>query len=270
MSGDGDTMTKIALAQTTSTSDFHANLRIAEQLVDEAAANGAALLAFPEVFLYIGGWKRKLEIAETLDGEIVSRFREAAARHSMMLLLGSIHERISDDSSRVYNTAVLIAADGNILASYRKLKLFDVQLPHLEIKESDTIAAGESDPPVVDTPIGKLGLTICFDLRFSDLYLYLRRHGAEIVFVPSNFTAPTGAAHWETLLRARAVEGQFFVAAPAQCGQHNPKYTSCGHSMLVDPWGKVIALAPPGPGLVYGDIDPAYIEKVRAELPMGI
>ena len=187
-----------------------------------------------------------------------------------MLLLGSIHERIPEDPSRVYNTSVLIAANGDLLASYRKLKLFDVELPNLKIRESDSIAPGDASPPVVDTPIGKLGLTICFDLRFSDLYLDLRRRGAEIVCIPSNFTEPTGAAHWEVLLRARAVEGQFFVVAPAQTGQHNPKYTSYGHSMLVDPWGHIVAEAPPGPGLIYGDISLAYLEEVRAKLPMGM
>lgn len=263
-------MTRIALAQTTSSDDFASNLEVAEGMVEEAAGNGAALLAFPEVFLYLGGRRGKLAIAESLDGDTVSRFREAAARHGMMLLLGSIHERIPDDPDRVYNTSVLIGGNGDLLASYRKLKLFDVALAEVTIKESDTIAPGDAPPPVVETPIGKLGMTICFDLRFSDLYLDLRRRGAEIVFIPSNFTAPTGAAHWEVLLRARAVEGQYYVVAPAQTGRHNPKYTSYGHSMLVDPWGKVLATAPPGPGLVYGDIDLAYLERVRAELPMRV
>lgn len=262
-------MTKIALAQTTSTADLDANLEVAEGMVVEAADNGAALLAFPEVFLYLGGRKGKLAIAEPIDGALVARFREAAARRAMMLLLGSIHERIPDDPARVYNTSVLIADNGDVLASYRKLKLFDVSLPEVKIRESDSIAPGDAAPPVVETPIGKLGLSICFDLRFSDLYLDLRRRGAEIVFIPSNFTAPTGAAHWEVLLRARAVEGQFFVVAPAQTGEHNPKYTSYGHSMLVDPWGEVVAMAPPGPGLTYGEIDLARLEQVRAELPMG-
>jgi len=263
-------MTKIALAQTTTTGDFDANLAVADRMVTEAAENGAALLAFPEVFLYLGGYKGKLEVAEPLDGAIVSRFRESAAKHNMMILLGSMHEQIPDDPGRVYNTSVLIAANGDVLASYRKLKLFDVALPTFKIKESDSIVPGDAVPPVVDTLIGKLGLTICFDLRFSDLYLDLRRRGAQIVFIPSNFTAPTGAAHWEVLLRARAVEGQFFVAAPAQTGTHNAKYTSYGHSMLIDPWGKVVAMAPPGTGLTYGDINLAYLEEVRAELPMGI
>lgn len=263
-------MTKIALAQTTTTDDFDANLKVADRMVIEAAENGAALLAFPEVFLYLGGYKGKLKVAEPLDGAIVSRFREAAAKHGMMLLLGSLHEQIPGDPARVYNTSVLIAGNGDLLASYRKLKLFDVALPALKIKESDSIAPGDAPPPVVDTPIGKLGLTICFDLRFSDLYLGLRRRGAEIVFIPSSFTAPTGAAHWDVLMRARAVEGQFFVVAPAQTGRHNPKFTSYGHSMLVDPWGKVVAGAGTDPGLIYGDISLAYLAQARAELPMGM
>lgn len=263
-------MTKIALAQTTTTDDFDANLEVAERMVVEAAGKGADLLAFPEIFLYLGGRKGKLKVAEPIDGAIVSQFRQAAARHDMMILLGSIHEQIPDDADRVYNTSVLIGADGDVLATYRKLKLFDVALPNVKISESDSIAPGVDPPPVVETPIGKLGLTICFDLRFSELYLDLRRRGAEIVLIPSNFTAPTGAAHWEVLLRARAIEGQFFVVAPAQFGVHNPRYTSYGHSMLVDPWGKVAAMAPPGPGLVVGDINLAYIEQVRAELPMGM
>ncbi len=257
------------MVQTTSTDDFAANLALALQRVDEAAALGVELIAFPEVFLFIGGRAGKLAHAVTLDGEVVGRFREAARRHKVWLLLGSVHERIPGREDKVYNTSVLIDERGELAGSYRKLKLFDVDLPHLSIKESDSIVPGDVLPPVIDTPLGKVGLTICFDLRFPDLYQHLRRKGAQIVFVPSNFTAPTGAAHWEVLLRARAVENQVYVAAPAQQGQHNPKFASHGHTALVDPWGSVTALAPERPGIVVGEIDLPYLDKVRRELPVG-
>ncbi len=260
---------RIALAQTTSTDDFDANLAIAEAMVREAAAEGAALLAFPEVFLYIGARAGKLAHAETLDGPLVARFRESAARHGMAILLGSIHERIADDAGKVRNTSVLIGADGELLARYRKIKLFDVDLPSVRIRESDTIEAGREAPPVADTALGRVGLTICFDLRFPALFSHLRQAGADIILVPSNFTFATGAAHWETLLRARAIENQCYVAAPAQFGRHNDKYTSYGHSCVVDPWGSVITLAPERTGLIYADIDHAAIAHVRRILPMS-
>lgn len=262
-------MSRIAMVQTTATDDFAANLAHALQRVDEAARLGVDLIAFPEVFLFIGGRTGKLAHAVILDGEVIGRFREAARRHKVWLLLGSVHERIPGRDDKVYNTSVLIDDRGELAGSYRKMKLFDVDLPYLSIKESDTIVPGDVLPPVIDTPLGKVGLTICFDLRFPDLYQHLRRKGAQVVFVPSNFTAPTGAAHWEVLLRARAVENQVYVAAPAQQGQHNPKFASYGHSALVDPWGTVTALAPDRPGIVVGEIDLPYLDKVRRELPVG-
>lgn len=263
-------MAKLALAQTTSTDDFARNLAVAEEMIPAAAAAGADILAYPEVFLFIGARKRKLEIAEPLDGPTVSRFREAAARFGMMLLLGSVHEKAAGEDSRVYNTAVLIGRNGEILSTYRKLKLFDVALPHLSIRESDTIAPGDAPPPVVATDIARIGLSICFDLRYPAIYQDLRRRGAELVFVPSNFTAPTGEAHWSVLLRARAIENQCYVAAPAQAGQHNPGYRSYGHTLAVDPWGRVLCEAAGGTGLSFADIDLAYLRRVRAELPMGV
>ena len=266
---------RIALAQMTSTSDFAANLAEAFSLVDQAAAGGARLVAFPEVFLYLGGHRGKLENAAEVDGPLVGRFRESARERHMMILLGSIHERIpgrgeDGQTSKVHNTSVLIGGAGEILATYRKLKLFDVELPNLTIKESDSIEPGDAPPPVVDTPIGRVGLTICFDLRFPDLYQHLRRKGAQIVFAPSSFTHPTGAAHWETLLRARALESQVYLAAPAQVGQHNAKFRSWGHTAMVDPWGTVTALASERPGLTFAEIDLDYLEQVRRELPMKV
>ena len=263
-------MARIALAQTTSTDNLEENLAAALEMVEQAAAGGADLLAFPEVFLFIGGRKGKLAIAEPVEGALVRRFRDAAKRHGMMILMGSYHEAIEGNEEKVFNTSVLIGADGEVMATYRKLKLFDVELPHLTIRESDSIEPGDALPPVVDTPIGKVGLTICFDMRFPDLYQHLRRQGAQIIFAPSNFTHPTGAAHWETLLKARAIENQVYLAAPAQYGKHNPKFTSWGHTALVDPWGTVTALAPDRPGLIFGEIDLDFLAKVRAELPMKV
>lgn len=204
-----------------------------------------------------------------LDGPVVGEFRELAARHAMMLLLGSVHERIPGDPGRVHNTSVLLGSDSAVLARYRKLKLFDLDLPEVQVRESDTIAAGSEPPPVVDTPLGRLGLTICFDLRFPDLYQRLRRGGAEVVFVPSNFTVPTGRAHWEVLLRARAIEGQFFVVAPAQVGQHNPRYASYGHGMVVDPWGRVVMVNDGGPGVRIAELDLSLVAAVRERLPLN-
>ena len=261
-------VSRIALAQMTSTADVAANLERAFTLLDEAVAGGARLLAYPEVFACIAGRQAKLEAAESLDGPIVSEFRERAARHGLTILLGSVHERIPGNSERVHNTSVLIGPDGALLACYRKRKLFNVDLPGVRVRESDTIEAGAAPPPVVETEIGRVALTVCFDLRFSELYRDLRARDAERVCVPSNFTAPTGAAHWEILLRARAIESQVFVLAPAQEGQHNPRYRSFGHSMVVDPWGRVLAQRATGTGLVWADIDLGVLHGVRARLPM--
>ena len=266
--GDRHRVGRLALAQTHASDDVQANLAAADAFVRDAADQGASLLAFPEVFLFVGSREAKLRLAQPLDGPWVAHFREAAARHGLWLLLGSIHERIADNAQRVHNTSVLIDAVGNVAGVYRKLRLFDVDLPDLTIRESETILPGDEQPPVVDTPIGRVGLTICFDVRYPDLYQRLRRQGAELVFVPSNFTVPTGAAHWEPLLRARAIENQFYVAAPAQVGARSGAATSYGHSALVDPWGVVTAMAPDKPTLLVGDIDLDHVRHVRSVLPL--
>jgi predicted amidohydrolase len=259
---------RIALVQTSSTDDFPANLAFALEQLGAAQAGGAALVAYPEVFLYIGGREGKLAHAQSLEGEVVARFREEAARRRLWILLGSLHERILGREDKVHNTSVLIGPAGAIAGIYRKRNLFDVELPGQRILESETIAPGEDAAPVIQTDLGQVGLTICFDLRFPALYRQLRRAGAEIVFVPSNFTFPTGAAHWEVLLRARAIENQVYLVAPAQVGRHNAKYSSYGHSALVDPWGTITALAPDRPGILFGEIDLGYLDQVRAQIPM--
>jgi len=271
-------MSKIALAQTNSypfadrraevRETIEANRAGSRALIREAAAAGADLVAFPEMFLGLLGPEKKLQVAEDLDGDLISGFREQAADLGIMLLLGSLYERNPDDPRRVYNTSVLIGADGRLLASYRKQMLFDIDLPQVSLRESDSIAPGHRAPPVVATAIGRIGLSICFDVRFSHLYSDLRRRGAEIVFIPSNFTVPTGKAHWQILLQARAIEGQFYVAAPAQVGRVSRNFNAYGHSMLVDPWGRINARMESGTGLLYGEVDLDLLQRVRRELPM--
>jgi len=260
----------VALVQTTSTDDYRANLEYGLAMVAQAAARGAQVVAFPEVFLFIGGRQKKLELAQSLDGEAVDQFRQAAQQSNIAVLMGSFHEKIPDNPERVYNTSVWIDAQGEIVATYRKMKLFDVELPQITIRESDTVKPGDMLPPVFDTPVGRVGLTICFDLRYPELFQHLRKQGAEVIFVPSNFTAHTGAAHWNLLLRARAVENQVYIAAPAQYGKHNEKFTSYGHTLLANPWGNVTAQAADQAGLILGEIDHQLLRRVRQELPMGV
>ena len=271
-------MARVCLAQMTTGSDVSENIARAERLVVEAAAQGAQLLAFPEVFLFVGPHPGKLAIAEEIPGPRVQRFCALAAEHQISLLLGSVHEVVSADANakttsptgqpRVHNTSVLIDATGKVTATYRKQKLFDIDLPETKVRESDSFLAGSQASPIVPTPIGRVGLAICFDLRFPELFLDLAARGAEVIFVPSNFTAETGAAHWETLLRARAIENQLFIAAPAQVGQNSASYRSFGHSMVVDPWGRVLSVLADDEGLVTADIDLAVLAQVRRRLPM--
>lgn len=260
----------IALVQTTATDDMAANEAFAMQQVAEAAHRGARVVAFPEVFLLVGGRQQKLAAAQPLDGPLVEKFRAIARAYSIAILMGSFHEKIPDDPERVYNTSVWINDGGEVAAVYRKMKLFDVELPQITIRESDTVRPGQEMPPVFETPIGRVGLTICFDLRYPEIFQSLRSRGAQVIFVPSNFTAHTGAAHWDVLLRARAVENQVYIAAPAQYGKHNEKFTSYGHTLLADPWGTVTAQAPNGPGMILGEIDLTQVDRVRRELPMGV
>ncbi len=271
-------MSRIALAQTNSnpfpdrSADvrevMEANLRKAKTMIQEAAREGASMLAFPEMFLGLFGAEKKIQAAERLDGKTVDTFRQLAIENDMMLLLGSIYECNPSDPERVYNSSVLIGADGEVLGHYRKQMLFDIDLPKVKFKESDSICPGQQPAPVVATPIGNIGMTICFDLRFSHIYADLRRRGAEIVFVPANFTVPTGKAHWQILLQARAIESQFYICAPAQVGRVSRNFNAYGHSLLVDPWGRVNALNESDTGLVYGEVDLDLLGKVRLELPM--
>jgi predicted amidohydrolase len=268
-----------AAVQLTSTSDETANWEAARGLIERAAASGARLVATPENTNYLGPHEEKVRRAEPLDGPTVGRFAELARRLGIHLLLGSFNER-SDEPARCHNTSVLLGPVGEVLASYRKLHLFDVDIPGgVRFAESATCKPGALEarpdrPPaglvVAATPLGRIGLTICYDLRFGELYRRLADLGADILAVPSAFTLATGKDHWEPLLRARAIENQCWVLAPAQHGRHDDGglRESYGHAMIVDPWGLPVAVAPDGPGLALAEIDLERVARVRSAIPV--
>ncbi len=255
-----------AAIQLTSIADRAKNLARALALVDEAAARGATFVALPENVDFMGPEKEKLAQAEPLDGPTFSHFARKAEEKRIYLLAGTIAET-SSIPGRARNTSVLYGPDGSRLAVYRKIHLFDVDIPDGgTYRESDVVERGTE---VVDvaTPLARFGLSICYDLRFPELYRELSARGCEVLLVPSAFTLFTGRDHWKLLLRARAVENAAWVIAPAQMGRHSEKRSTWGHSMIVDPWGNVVATAPPGPGLCMAEITGATLERVRRELP---
>jgi predicted amidohydrolase len=259
-----------AAVQLTSTSDEAANLESAAGLIRRAAAYGARFVATPENTNYLGPHAEKVRRAEPLDGPACRRFAELARELGIFLLLGSYNER-SDEPARCYNTSVLFGPDGATLAAYRKIHLFDVDIPGgVSFAESDTCKPGDGTA-VADTPLGRFGLSICYDLRFGEQYRRLVEEGAEILTIPSAFTLATGKDHWEPLLRARAIENQSYVIAPAQHGRHDDGglRESWGHAMIVDPWGIPVATASDGPGLALAEIDLERVARMRRAIPVA-
>ncbi|HYG61125.1 MAG TPA: carbon-nitrogen hydrolase family protein [Thermoanaerobaculia bacterium] len=258
-----------AAVQLTSTSDEQANWESARALIERAAGHGASFVATPENTNYLGPHEEKVRRAEPLDGSTVRRFAELARGLGIHLLLGSFNEK-SDDAHRCYNTSVFFGPDGSILGTYRKIHLFDVDVPGgVRFSESATCKPGEGTA-VVDTPLGRFGLSICYDLRFAELYRQLADQGADILMIPSAFTLATGKDHWEPLIRARAIENQCWVIAPAQHGKHDDQGLShtWGHAMIVDPWGLPAATASDGPGIALAEIDLGRAAKVRQAIPV--
>jgi predicted amidohydrolase len=246
--------------------DKAANLGEAERWIREAASQGARLVALPEVFIWRGVKKQEREHAEAVPGPTSESLSRLARELNVYLLGGSILEDIPG-SARAYNTSLLFGPQGQLLASYRKMHLFDVELSEgVAVRESETREFGDR-VVVVQTELCHMGLSVCYDLRFPELYRALVAKGARLIFVPSAFTAYTGQAHWETLLRARAIENQVYIIAPDQFGKSANSFETHGHSMIVDPWGKVIAEAGDGPGLITAEIDLEYLARIRAELP---
>jgi len=257
-----------------STDDLSANLARCGELTAQAASEGAQLVVLPECFSFLGRSEGdKLAIAEPLDdpgatGPVMSTLRELATKHGIWLLGGGTPEVVPGDAKRAYNTAVTIAPSGELVARYRKIHLFDVDIPGgAVLRESDSTAPGD-ELVVIRVADAPVGVSICYDVRFPELYRQLvKEMGAEVLLVPAAFTAHTGSAHWHLLLRARAVEDQAWVVAAAQWGGHNEKRESYGHSMIVDPWGTIIAERAEGDGVVFATLDSATVAKRRTQMP---
>jgi predicted amidohydrolase len=255
----------VAAVQLCAGPDKTANLDKAEVFAAEAARHEARLVVFPEVFLWRGPRGEERAAAEPIPGPSSGRLGEVARRLGIHLLAGSILEHSGSD--KVYNTSVLFDPRGDIVARYRKLHLFDVDIAgHVTVREADTRMAGEA---VVTAPtaLGVIGMTVCYDLRFPELYRRLTLAGAEIITVPSAFTFPTGAAHWEVLVRARAIENQVYIIAPDQIGRSPSGVVDFGNSMIADPWGKPLARAADREMVIFAEIDRDYQARVRRELP---
>lgn len=259
---------KVALVQMQSTPDVVANISAAAGFGKEASANGASWVLFPENVAYLG--PDALSIAEHLEGPIVASFKALACDCSCYVTIGSFPE-ISDSGEKCYNTQLLISPRGEIVATYRKIHLFDVVLsPTEKYRESDKVLAGKSEISTLLSLTGEswmVGLTICYDLRFPELYRKLAERGSTVMVVPAAFTFTTGAAHWHTLLRARAIENQCYILAPNQVGVHYDNRRSYGNSVVYDPWGTAIATASDRPGICYAELDLAFVDEVRGRIP---
>jgi predicted amidohydrolase len=261
-------LTQVAVVQMTSTPDVAHNLAQAEGLLLKAAALGARLAVLPEGFAFLGpdGGQRAHAEALPEGGPILARCRSWAQRFQLELVIGGFWERAEDDK-RVYNACLHLLPDGTLRSVYRKIHLFDVDLADgTALKESEAVAPGDK-AVVSETAFGTLGLSICYDVRFPELYRKLVDQGAIALAVPAAFTLHTGKDHWHILLQARAIESQCYVLAAAQTGNHYGRRVSYGHALIADPWGCVLAQCGEGPGVAVAALDPALVDRIRAQLP---
>jgi deaminated glutathione amidase len=257
---------RAAAVQLNSNEDKARNVEIAERLIRRAASEGAELVLLPEKFNVIGSPEQLVAGAEPLDGPTLRWAAALAAELGFWLVAGSVVERVEGDD-KLRNTSVLFDPDGAVRALYRKIHMFDVEVGGIAYRESDVESPGE-EIVVPEAGEMKLGLAVCYDLRFPELFRIMAVDGAQAFTLPAAFTVPTGRAHWEILIRARAIENQAFVIAAGQVGRHPPDHESYGHSMIVDPWGTVLAAASDEPErVVVGDIDLDAQAEIRAKLP---
>jgi len=260
---------RIALYQAQSGIDPAANSERLGSAVRDAAAGGAAMLFTPEMSGMLDRLRERAlgKARSEADDEVLAGVRNAAAEAGIWVHLGSL--ALKSEGGKLVNRGFVIDDNGEIRARYDKIHLFDVDLPTGESwRESAMYEAGREAVIVADTPVGKLGLTICYDLRFPELFQRLSEAGADLISVPAAFTVPTGKAHWQVLLRARAIESEVFVVAAAQAGRHEDGRETYGHSLVIDPWGEVLLEMGEEPGLAFAEIDPARIADVRSRIPV--
>jgi deaminated glutathione amidase len=259
---------RVAIVQLSSSDDLGANLANAETGIQEAAERGAGFVTLPENFAYMRREGTRFPCVQGPNGELMQTLSGWAKRYGIWLLGGTVPEAIEDDA-RVYNTSLLYSPEGDEIARYRKMHLFDVDLGvggEDHYRESTHFKAG-SDVVVAQTPFGGIGLSICYDLRFPELYRAMLSNDPSWIVVPSAFTTETGRDHWETLLRARAIENQAYVLAPAQCGRHSADRASYGRSLIISPWGLVLAQAGDEPTVLVTDCPESELERVRRAVP---
>lgn len=253
----------------TSTPDVEANLNQAEELIELAVNQGAKLIGLPENFSFLGVDEEKIAQAPSIATQSEKFIIRMAQKFQVTILGGGFPTPLPEDATKVYNTALLVSANGLELARYHKVHLFDVNVPDgNNYQESKTVMAGSKFPPVADTEnLGKIGISICYDVRFPEVYRHLSAEGADVMFIPAAFTAYTGKDHWQVLLQARAIENTCYVIAPAQTGNHYARRCSHGHAVIVDPWGGIVASTGAQIGVAMGEINPHRLQQVRAQMP---
>lgn len=258
---------KVAAIQVASGKDFQINLDASCQMIEQAAKQGAGLIVLPENFLTLGltFQEQRKKVESFGHGPIQEKMQNIAKKLNIWLVAGTIP--IKDEDEKPYSSSLVFNPKGECVGRYNKIHMFDVMVANKdEYKESDAIKPGE-DVVVVDTPFGKLGLAVCYDLRFPELFRALMLKGAEILLLPSAFTVQTGKAHWEVLMRARAIENLCYVIAPGECGHRSDDRPTYGHSMIVSPWGEILASAKSEPAVVVAEIDLKKLIQVRQQFP---
>jgi deaminated glutathione amidase len=257
-----------AAIQMTSVSDLQKNLTQAEEFIDLAVRQGAELVGLPENFSFMGEETDKLAQAEAIATE-TEKFLKTMAQRFQITILGGGFPVPADNTGKVYNTALLVDSNGQELSRYHKVHLFDVNVPDGNTyRESSTVMAGKELPSIYFSEnLGNLGLSVCYDVRFPELYRQMSNKGVDVIFVPAAFTAFTGKDHWQVLLQARAIENSCYVIAPAQTGTNYARRQTHGHAMIIDPWGVILADAGEKPGVAIAEINPSRLEQVRRQMP---